>query len=230
MRHAKPAARHAAQSTSAASSSSKQEAAQRPHSPAKTRLRRGQGQDLCRRGGDCGGGWACGWEGEGSLVGVDTDASHPWDREVKGRHRVAQLAGKGQHKAAQAAVHVQRHARAAGDLQGRGRVMGGRGLGVCEWVGGSGWVGRCGVDLAGWVCVFHHTQAVALQNLRPPTLTQYQPLPPQPHPPGTSKQAQQALAHPRNVLHVVHHAVGEAGAGGRHQHRVGVQRAPHCCS
>lgn len=53
------------------------------------------------------------------LVGVYADGGHPRHAKVKGRDGVSQLPRKRQHKAAQAAVDMQRHAATPRHLQGR---------------------------------------------------------------------------------------------------------------
>lgn len=58
------------------------------------------------------------------LVGVHAHGGHAPHAKVKGRHAVAQLPRKGQHKAAQAAVDVQRHSPLPRDLLEEGAAGG----------------------------------------------------------------------------------------------------------
>ena len=53
------------------------------------------------------------------LVRVHAHAAHAGHRKVEGWHRMAQLPRKGQHKAAQAGIHVAPYARPARDLRQR---------------------------------------------------------------------------------------------------------------
>ena len=55
--------------------------------------------------------------GHAKFVGVHRHAGHPRNGKVKGRDGVPQLAGKGEHKAAQAGVHVAQHAGSLSHLQ-----------------------------------------------------------------------------------------------------------------
>ena len=163
------------------------------------------------------------------LVRVHADGGHARHAKVKGRHAVAQARRKGQHKAAQAAVDVQRHAAPPRDLRRRniGRSRGRRERAALR---------RC----PSWLraAPLHPADTSAAHRSHPT-----HPLAPARCPPrgpllarctrasnittASFTQVDNNRTHPRNVLHVVHQAVREAGCGGHHQHSARRQRGAH---